>query len=133
MSYYRNLLVFTGIFTFLVDAYPQYAASSLAANSFVRSSFAGTFYSLYSCPIVPPLCRFATNEINSKQTQQLSVSLTLFPAVFPLFGVQMYNKLGYQWATSVLAFLTVAMMPFPYLFFKYGKRIRARSRFAKPK
>ncbi|KAL5350758.1 hypothetical protein ACLOAV_004327 [Pseudogymnoascus australis] len=89
-----NLLVFTGIFTFLVDAYPQYAASSLAANSFVRSSFA---------------------------------------AVFPLFGVQMYNKLGYQWATSVLAFLTVAMMPFPYLFFKYGKRIRGRSRFAKSK
>lgn len=63
----------------------------------------------------------------------MPVSLTLFPAVFPLFGVQMYNKLGYQWATSILAFLTVAMMPFPYLFFKYGKRIRARSRFAKPK
>ncbi|EDN99438.1 hypothetical protein SS1G_02292 [Sclerotinia sclerotiorum 1980 UF-70] len=34
-----TLLVFTGIFTFLVDAYPLYAASSLAANSFMRSSF----------------------------------------------------------------------------------------------
>ncbi|RYP12107.1 hypothetical protein DL765_007476 [Monosporascus sp. GIB2] len=31
-----TLLVFTGIFTFLVDAYPLYAASALAANSFVR-------------------------------------------------------------------------------------------------
>ncbi|OBT97453.1 hypothetical protein VE01_04366 [Pseudogymnoascus verrucosus] len=38
-----NLLVFTGIFTFLVDAYPQYAASALAANSFVRSCFAAVF------------------------------------------------------------------------------------------
>lgn len=37
----RVLLVFSGIFTFLVDAYPIYAASSLAANSFARSSFAG--------------------------------------------------------------------------------------------
>ena len=35
------LLVFTGIFTFLVDAYPQYAASAMAANSFARCSFAG--------------------------------------------------------------------------------------------
>ena len=37
------LLVFSGIFTFLVDAYPLYAASALAANSFARSSFAAAF------------------------------------------------------------------------------------------
>jgi hypothetical protein len=42
----------------------------------------------------------------------------------------MYKALGDQWATSLLAFLTVAMMPFPYLFFKYGKRLRGKSRFA---
>lgn len=44
----------------------------------------------------------------------------------------MYDKLGYQWATSLLAFLTVAMMPFPWLFFKYGKALRAKSKFALP-
>jgi uncharacterized membrane protein YvlD (DUF360 family) len=38
----RTVLVFSGVFTFLVDAYPLYAASALAANSFARSSFAGT-------------------------------------------------------------------------------------------
>ncbi|KZF22519.1 MFS general substrate transporter [Xylona heveae TC161] len=85
------VLCFSGVFTFLVDAYPLYAASALAANSFARSSFA---------------------------------------AAFPLFGVQMYERLGYQWATSLLAFLSVAMAPFPYLFFRYGKRIRGKSRFA---
>ena len=37
------ILVFSGIFTFLVDAYPLYAASALAANSFIRSSFAAAF------------------------------------------------------------------------------------------
>ncbi|KAL5343644.1 major facilitator superfamily domain-containing protein [Aspergillus crustosus] len=83
-------LAFQGIFTFLVDAYPLYAASALAANAFLRSVFA---------------------------------------AAFPLFGVQMYNALGYQWATSLLAFLTVAMLPFPYIFFQFGPRIRAKSRF----
>ncbi|KAK4212144.1 major facilitator superfamily domain-containing protein [Rhypophila decipiens] len=53
-----------------------------------------------------------------------------FGAIFPLFGVQMYERLGDHWATSILAFLTLAMMPFPYIFYRYGKRIRARSRFA---
>ena len=37
------LLVFSGVFTFLVDAYPLYAASALAANSFARSTFAAAF------------------------------------------------------------------------------------------
>lgn len=53
-----------------------------------------------------------------------------FVAIFPLFGIQMYHNLGDQWATSVLAFLTLVMTPFPYLFFTYGKRIRGHSRFA---
>ncbi|KAL3448025.1 major facilitator superfamily domain-containing protein [Aspergillus insuetus] len=85
------LLVFTGIFTFLVDAYPDYPASALAANAFVRCSFA---------------------------------------AAFPLFGNQMYEKLVYQWATSILAFLTLLMMPLPWAFYKYGKWLREKSRFA---
>jgi hypothetical protein len=54
-----------------------------------------------------------------------------FTAAFPLFGTQMYNKLNYHWASSLLAFLTVVMMPFPYIFFRYGKKIRAKSRYAK--
>jgi hypothetical protein len=37
------ILAYSGIFTFLVDAYPQFAASALAANSFARSSFGGIF------------------------------------------------------------------------------------------
>ncbi|KAF2679817.1 MFS general substrate transporter [Lentithecium fluviatile CBS 122367] len=83
--------VYSGVFTFLVEAYPVYAASALAANSFARSYFA---------------------------------------AAFPLFGVQMYNNLGYQWATTVLAFLALAMAPFPILFFRFGQRLRGNSRFA---
>ncbi|KAL2844904.1 major facilitator superfamily domain-containing protein [Aspergillus pseudodeflectus] len=85
------LLVFTGVFTFLVDAYPDYAASALAANGFVRCSLA---------------------------------------AAFPLFGNQMYEKLGHQWATSVLAFLALLMTPLPWVFYKYGKWLRGKSRFA---
>ncbi|KAH6714113.1 hypothetical protein BKA61DRAFT_56137 [Leptodontidium sp. MPI-SDFR-AT-0119] len=67
----RTLLVFSGIFTFLVDAYPLYAASSLAANSFARSSFGGTFfhshsYSHQTFPPLPPIIpgsRLETREL----------------------------------------------------------------------
>lgn len=30
-----------------------------------------------------------------------------------------YEALGYRWATSLLAFLTVPMLPFPYVFTLY--------------
>ncbi|KAJ5106929.1 MFS general substrate transporter [Penicillium angulare] len=86
-----TLLAFTGIFTFLVDAYPLYAASALASNGLARCSFA---------------------------------------AAFPLFGIQMYDRLGSHWGTSLLALITILMMPLPYLFFKYGSKLRQKSKFA---
>ncbi|KAE8387839.1 major facilitator superfamily domain-containing protein [Aspergillus alliaceus] len=89
---FGTVLIFSGIFTFLVEAYPTYAASALAANSFARCILGGAF---------------------------------------PLFGVQMYDRLGYHWATTLLAFLTLIMAPFPYIFFHYGPRIRLKSQFAK--
>ncbi|CAN9154833.1 unnamed protein product [Alternaria alternata] len=50
-------------------------------------------------------------------------------AVFPLFTVQMYDALGIGWATSLLGFLSLGMVPIPFLFFKYGPAIRAKSRY----
>ncbi|KAJ9606073.1 hypothetical protein H2200_009034 [Cladophialophora chaetospira] len=50
-------------------------------------------------------------------------------AGFPLFSTAMYHKLGVAWATSLLAFLCVAFFPVPVLFYKYGAKIREKSRF----
>lgn len=50
-------------------------------------------------------------------------------AGFPLFATAMYHKLGVAWGTSLLAFLCVAFIPAPILFYIYGARIRARSKF----
>lgn len=49
---------------------------------------------------------------------------------FPLFANAMYKKLGTEWATSLLAFLCVALAPIPLLFWKYGQKLRSMSRFA---
>jgi Major Facilitator Superfamily len=51
-------------------------------------------------------------------------------AAVVLFTVQMYHRLGYQWASSLLAFISLACCTIPYVFYFYGARIRRRSRFA---
>ncbi|KAK6840385.1 major facilitator superfamily domain-containing protein [Apiospora arundinis] len=53
----------------------------------------------------------------------------IFGTVFPLFGLQMYRQLGTGWATSVLALIALVLLPGPWLLFKYGKKVRAMSKY----
>lgn len=55
---------------------------------------------------------------------------SLFGAAFPLFTRQMYHNLGNHWASSIPAFLALACVPFPFLFFKYGQQIRLKCEYA---
>lgn len=48
---------------------------------------------------------------------------------FPLFTVQMFSILGIGWASSVLGFVSVILVPVPWVLYKYGKRIRTHSRY----
>ncbi|BGP52600.1 hypothetical protein JCM8202v2_000156 [Rhodotorula sphaerocarpa] len=82
---------FQSVFLYLVDAFRPVAASAMAANSAMRSSFA---------------------------------------AAFPLFTIQMFHALGTQYAIMLIAFLTLAMVPWPFLFFKNGHKYRKGSKFA---
>ncbi|KAJ4515578.1 GTPase-activating protein [Exophiala dermatitidis] len=52
-------------------------------------------------------------------------------AGFPLFATAMYKNLGVNWASSTLAFLSIAFIPIPFLLFKYGERLRMLSKYAK--
>ncbi|KAL9586503.1 MAG: hypothetical protein Q9212_000863 [Teloschistes hypoglaucus] len=56
---------------------------------------------------------------------------SIFGAVFPLFTTYMYDGLGIHWASSVPAFLALACVPFPFLFFKYGEGVRMKCRYAR--
>lgn len=60
-----------------------------------------------------------------------NLSRYIFASVFPLFTVQMYQKLGVDWASSLFGFLSLAMMPIPWIFYKWGPKLRAGSRFNK--
>jgi DHA1 family multidrug resistance protein-like MFS transporter len=84
-------LIFNSIFCYEAHAYSKYAASVLAGNDFLRSSFGGAF---------------------------------------PLFATQMFHNLGVGWACTLLACLTVVFMPYPFLLYIFGERIRMRSKYA---
>ncbi|KAJ9214951.1 hypothetical protein DTO166G4_3543 [Paecilomyces variotii] len=48
---------------------------------------------------------------------------------FPLFTVQMFSSLGIGWASSLLGFVSVVLVPVPWVLYKYGRGIRAHSQY----
>jgi DHA1 family multidrug resistance protein-like MFS transporter len=83
--------IFLSLLNYIVDAYLMFAASAIAANTFMRSIFGG---------------------------------------VFPLFATYMFNGMGIQWAATLLGCVALVLVPMPVIFYLFGKRIRARSKFA---
>ena len=41
----------------------------------------------------------------------------------------MYEKLGIDWSCSLLGFVAVALLPIPWVLFKFGPQIRAKSKY----
>jgi hypothetical protein len=67
-------------------------------------------------------------EQNSSSAQAAhSVIRNGFSGVFPLFARQMYIKMGYPQASSLIAGLGFALAIAPFMLVKYGARLRARS------
>lgn len=85
------LMLYNPANNYIVDSYQHYAASGLAAKTFVRSMWGGAV---------------------------------------PLFTIQMYHRLGYEWATTLMAFISLACVAIPFMFYIYGARIRKRSKYA---
>ncbi|KAJ6164865.1 MFS general substrate transporter [Penicillium chermesinum] len=80
--------IFGNLQTYLVDSYPMYAASAIAALTTCRS---------------------------------------LFGALLPLAGPYMYEALGYGWGNSLLGFVTLAAIPMPLIFYRFGRTLRERA------
>lgn len=66
----------------------MFAASAMAANTFLRSMFGGAF---------------------------------------PLFAGQMFANMKIQWAGTLLGFVSVVLIPVPFLFYIDGRKIREKS------
>lgn len=84
--------IFQAALNYLVDTFQMYAASAVAANTFLRSCFA---------------------------------------AAFPLVVTPLYHNIGVGPGSSIFGGFACLMIPVPFVFHVFGKRIRARGKWSK--
>ena len=95
---------------YLVDTYgPLNGASALAANGLLRYGLSAVF------PLFTVQSTFVTPR-DSWEGQHAN-------------SCAVYNTLTIPWASSLLAFLSILMLPIPFVLFKYGPQIRKKSRY----
>ncbi|KAF6224304.1 hypothetical protein HO133_010881 [Letharia lupina] len=70
----------------------------------------------------------AFTEYAASATAANAVMRSIFGATLPLAGPKMYQALGIGWGNSLLAFIALAGCPIPWIFYKYGERIRKSSK-----
>lgn len=58
-----------------------------------------------------------------------STARSVLGVLLPFASHQMFKSLGVSWACSTLGFLSLLMGVLPFLFMKYGERLRANSKF----
>lgn len=57
-------------------------------------------------------------------TAATTVLRSLLGALLPLGGRDLFDNLGMGWGSSLLGFLALAMTPLPFVFYRYGERLR---------
>ncbi|OHW97282.1 cycloheximide resistance protein [Colletotrichum incanum] len=75
---------------------------------------------------------YVTLRISSMHTPfipPLAIFRCLFGALLPLAGSAMFDALGVGWGNSVLGFISLAFLPLPFIFYRYGERIRKSRHF----
>ncbi|KAH8759319.1 major facilitator superfamily domain-containing protein [Diaporthe sp. PMI_573] len=68
---------------------------------------------------------FGTNAVASALAAN-TVLRSLAGTFLPFAGAPLYARLGLGWGNSLLAFLALAFLPVPVLFYKFGERLRKR-------
>ena len=58
-----------------------------------------------------------------------SASRSVFGVVLPFATAPLYDRLGIAWACTLLGILSAVMSIIPFIFIKYGSKIRAHSKF----
>jgi hypothetical protein len=45
-------------------------------------------------------------------------------------GIPFYQNMGVHWTLTILGCIAALLVPVPYVFYMYGAKIRARSKYA---
>ncbi|KAH7267330.1 major facilitator superfamily domain-containing protein [Fusarium redolens] len=120
-----SILIPVGLFWFAwTNGKDVHWIVSIIGSAFFACGLVSVFLSLLNY-LIDSYVIFAASVLAAN-----SILRSLFGAAFPLFTTYMYNDLGIHWASSIPAFLAVACVPFPFLFYKYGETIRMKCEFA---
>ncbi|RFU75699.1 polyamine transporter 4 [Trichoderma arundinaceum] len=118
-----SVLLPIGLFIFGWTAAPDIPLVGMIIGSlFVGSGLLSIFVTAMTY-ILDVYSHIATSALGAN-----TIVRSLFAAGFPLFAGYMYDGLGVAWASSVLGFVSLAMIPIPIIFYRFGPRIRALSK-----
>ncbi|KAI5124039.1 hypothetical protein M0805_003868 [Coniferiporia weirii] len=101
--------------------------------SYFSPIFAGAPFGLGIATIMQSLTAYMMDSYSIYAASAIAATVVMrstLACAFPLFSPFMFARLGDSWAMSVFGFLSVACMPLPVLFWKYGPKIRAKSKYA---
>ncbi|CAN6649754.1 probable drug/proton antiporter Yhk8p [Trichomonascus vanleenenianus] len=119
------VLLPVSLFWFAWTIYPSihWMSPVLASTLFGMACFC-LFNSIISYTI-------ETYKLNAASAMASNVFVRcIFAGAFPLFGKQMLIGMGYHWAISLIGFVSVLLLPSPFLFLKYGRTLRAKSKYS---
>ncbi|KAF4126954.1 Fungal trichothecene efflux pump (TRI12), partial [Geosmithia morbida] len=114
-----------GLFIFAWTSYPDLSGAGPAMGGFPVGFGFIFLYNSANNYLVDSYQHQAASALAAK-----TFIRSFWGAAVVLFTEQMYARLGDQWASSLLAFISLGCCAIPFLFWVYGARIRSRSRFA---
>ncbi|OOQ83365.1 putative MFS multidrug transporter [Penicillium brasilianum] len=113
-----------GMFTYAWTSYPQIPWIAPA----ISLTMVGAGSVLVVCGVtdyvVDAYSHYAGSAMGAVGTGE-----NIFSALLPLATFSMYSNLGLNWASTLLAFISLALSLVPTLMFVWGKQVRARSTF----
>jgi multidrug resistance protein len=114
-----------GLFIFAWSSYPSVSWAGPAMGGFPVGFGFIFLYNAANNYLVDSYQHQAASALAAKTFLR-----SFWGAAVVLFTEQMYARLGYQWASSLLGFIALACCAIPFFFYRYGARIRRRAKYA---
>ena len=113
-----------GMFTYAWTSYPSIHWIAPAIGLAVVGAGSAIVVTGISDYVVDAYAKYAVSALGI-----VAAGENVFSAFLPLAAMSMYSTLGYNWASTLLALISLALSFAPILFVVWGKEIRARSPF----
>ena len=126
LSFYRSLLMFVRLHRFGWSARPNV--------HWIMPIIGSSFFSMGTLLLFNSVLTYLGDAYPENAASVLAgndLMRSAFGAGFPLFAGAMYKNLGVEWASTTLAFLSIAFIPIPFVLYKYGEKLRKMSKHAR--